>query len=88
MTKIIIVDGLEYTESNRRMRYNPEFHFNQGKVWTIKEVMYLCGMWGSQKTRDISFALGRTESTCLTKVYALRRRGDFEEYRKKFKQDN
>ena len=86
MAKVIILDGLEYTASNHRMRYNPEFHFNQGKPWTMKDVLYLCGMWGESKARDIAFALGRTESTCLTKIYELRKSKVFEEYREKFKQ--
>ena len=73
MSKTVVIEGLEYTASNHRMRYNPEFHFNQGKPWTMKDILYLCGMWG-----------GRTESTCMTKVYELRKNGKFEEYRRMF----
>lgn len=86
LAKTILIDGHEYTASNRRMRYNPEFHFNQGKPWTMKDILYLCGMWNGQKARDIAFALGRTESTCMTKVYDLRKAGVFETYKKKFNQ--
>lgn len=88
LSKTIVKDGYEYTASNHRMRYNPEFHFNQGNPWSKEDLLYLCGMWGGMKTRDISFAIGRTESTCLTKVYSLRKIGLFETYKKKFRQES
>jgi hypothetical protein len=46
-------------------------------------------MWDStQKKRDISLALGRTEGTCLTKVYLLKQNGKFARYKKRFDEEN
>lgn len=85
MAKIITVDGVDYAAYNKRMVYNPEYHFNHGTPWIMKDVLYLCGMWDVQKARDISLALGRTENTCMNKVYELRKAGKFEEYKKMFR---
>lgn len=86
MAATFMLDGIKYTKSNKRMTYNPQFHDRHGEVWTTKEVIYLCGMWESTKKRDIALALGRTEGTCLTKVHNLKRSGDFERFRKMFKE--
>lgn len=77
--------GLVYTKSNRRLRYNPELHFRHGQKWTKEELMELCGLWETMKKRDIALGLGRTESTCLSKVYYLKKIGLFDYYRKEFK---
>ena len=37
------------------------------KHGTLKDIVYLCGMWESAKKRDIALALGRTEGTCMSK---------------------
>lgn len=86
-SEVLVKDGIAYTKSNNRMRYDPEYHENHGKLWTTKDIIYLCGMWKSAPTRTIALCLGRTESTCLTKVYKLKQRGQFEEFRKMFKVD-
>ncbi len=44
MTATFMLDGIKYTKSNKRMVYSPEFHDRHGEIWTIKEVIYLCGM--------------------------------------------
>lgn len=81
-TQTFTVDGIEYTTSNGRIRYNPEFHENHKKPFTVKELAYMCSMWNSMKKADIAFALGRTHSTILTKAYSLKRSGQFEHYKK------
>ncbi|BDR84910.1 hypothetical protein [Clostridium tetani] len=86
MAKTYVKDGIEYTSSNHRMIYNPEFHFKHNKAWTLKDIVYLCGMWESAKKRDIALALGRTEGTCMSKVYGLKKRGEFNRYKRMFKE--
>ena len=85
MSNIVFKNGIAYTASNGRMMYHPEYHFNQGKPWTTSELMYLCGVWGVRRVKDISMALGRTEGTCLQMKYYLKKRGEFEYYREQFK---
>lgn len=68
-----------------KLSYDPSLHYNHGKPWTLREVEYLCGMIGFMKYADISLALGRTQKTCETKVYDLRRMGEFNNYKEKFK---
>lgn len=81
MTEIVKKDGLEYTASNNRMRYNPEFHENHGKPWSTDDLIYLCSMWESTHKATIAAALGRTHGTVLTKGHELRKGGQFERYK-------
>lgn len=81
MSKVILIDGIEYTESNHRMRYNSEFHENYGKHYTKDDLIYMCSMWDSMKKADIAMALGKTHSSVLSKVYYLRKVGLFEHYK-------
>ena len=82
MRNVYLKDGIEYSTSNKRMTYNPEFHENHGKPYTVKELAYLCSMWDTMKKADIAMALGRTHSTVLTKAYYLKKIGQFEHYKK------
>lgn len=81
-TKTYTVDGIEYTASNHRMRYNPEFHENHGKRFTRDDLIYMCSMWDGMKKADIALALGRTLGTVLAKKYELKKDGRFEYYKK------
>ena len=65
---------IEYDRSGR-MKYNPEFHFNQGKSWTHEEEEYLIKWYDLIGMEEMSFALGRTEGTIADKVNRLRKRG-------------
>lgn len=81
MTKTFVKDSCEYTASNKRLRYNPEFHENHGKPFTVNELIYLCSSYDSMKKADIAMALGRTHSTILSKAHELRKSGQFEHYK-------
>lgn len=81
-TKIIVRDGLEYTASNNRMRYNPEFHENHGKPYTRDDLVYMCAMWGSIPIADIAMAIGKTHGSVASKVYTLKRQGRFDHFKK------
>ncbi|MFJ5716566.1 DNA-entry nuclease [Neobacillus sp. NPDC093127] len=83
MPKIYIREGIEYTASNHRMKYNPEFHENHGKPFTVKELAFLCSSWEGMKKADIAMALGRTHGTVLSKAYELKRKGQFEYFKKR-----
>jgi hypothetical protein len=79
---VFVKDGIEYTASNRRMRYNPEFHENHGKPYTKDDFTYMCSMHGSMKLADIAMALGKTHSSVAAKFYYLKKIGLFDHYRK------
>lgn len=81
-TKITIIDKIEYTSSNKRMRYNPEFHDKHNKPFTEDDYIYICSMWKNTKKLDISFALGRTVGSVCLKKYELKKNGLFEYYKK------
>jgi len=85
------VENLEYYASGR-LKYNEEFHFAYKEKWTEEDNAYLCYFHSTiskkrngAKMRDVAFALGRTESTCLERVricelpptYASLRSGGF-----------
>lgn len=82
MTKTFMKSGVEYTASNKRMRYNPEFHEKRGKEYTTSELIYMCSMWDAMKKADIAMALGRTHSSVLNKGQKLRESGEFDYYKK------
>ncbi len=82
MTATYEIDGIKYTKSNHRMRYNPEFHDNHGKRWTDDDLAYLCASWYGMNKADIAMALGRTHGTVLSKAYDLKRSGKFEHYKR------
>ena len=69
------------------MMYNPEFHENHKKPWSLKDIIYLCGMWDSTRKKDIALALGRTENTCLSRAHDIKKSGDFDKYKKMFKEE-
>lgn len=82
MAASITIDGLKYTKSNHRLRYNAEFHENHGKPFTKDDLIYMCSMWDSMKKADIAMALGRTHSTILSKKYYLKKIGLFDYYKR------
>jgi len=63
------------------MCYNPEFHENHGKPFTVNDLIFLCSSWDAMKKADIAMALGRTHGTVLSKAYDLRKSGQFEYYK-------
>lgn len=81
MTQKIIIDGLEYTKSNHRLRYTPEFHENYGKTYTKDDLVYMCSMWDFMKKADIAMALGKTIGSILSKKYNLKKIGLFNYYK-------
>lgn len=67
-----------------RMKYNPEYHGNDGKPWSQEDLMYLCGMHEAMRGKDLSMALERTETAIATKLYALKNKNKdlYDYYRK------
>lgn len=82
MPEIVIIDGLEYTKSNHRLRYNPEFHENHGKPFTKDDLIYMCSMWDGMKKAAIAMALGKTVNAVFNKKYYLKKIGLFDYYKK------
>jgi hypothetical protein len=82
MAEIVVIEGLEYTKSNHRLRYNPEFHENHGLPFTREDKIYMCSMWDSTPKADIAMALGKTLGTVLSKKYNLKKQGLFGYYEK------
>ncbi|WP_202882543.1 DNA-entry nuclease [Gracilibacillus saliphilus] len=72
----------KYPVQKYRMPYNPDFHENHNKDWTVDELIYMCSMWDVTKKADIALALGRTHASVLTQADKLRKSGDFEYYKK------
>ncbi|WP_238600709.1 DNA-entry nuclease [Metasolibacillus meyeri] len=76
------MEAIEVTyDKQGRMNYHPEYHFAHGKPFEEKELEYLCKFYESDGAANISFALGRTESTLREKVRALKINDLFEHYK-------
>ena len=69
-------------DSQGRLKYSPELHENHGKPYTTKELAYICAMHGSMSLVDIGLAVGRTSNAVAMQLSILRKRGQFEHYRK------
>ena len=79
--KTFTVDGYEFIESNRRMKYNPDIHYNHRKPFTTKELAYICFFYEDMNKADMSVSLGRTHGTILAKAHELRQSGEFDYYK-------
>ena len=73
--------NIKYSQTNKRMLYNSEYHENHKRPWTQEDLVYLCKMYEVMDKHSLSLALGRTHSTLLTKVYMLRKKGLFDHYK-------
>lgn len=58
-----------------RMNYHPDFHANQGKLWTTSEQKFLIENYESMGPEQVSLALERTIHTVMTRAYELRKQG-------------
>jgi len=56
-----------------RMKYNPVFHENNGKPWSMEEIQYLKDWYDIIGAEEMSFALSRTMGTVQNKVLTLRK---------------
>lgn len=81
--KTFFKEGVEYYASSGRMVYNPEFHENHKKPWSVQDLIFLCSSYDGMKKRDIALALGRTEMTVFEKAKQLRAEGQFEFFKAK-----
>ena len=62
-------------DKNGRIAYTPELHDRQGEPWTKEEIQYLIDWYNVIGGEEMSLALGRTETTIMTKANTLRKRG-------------
>ncbi|MFL0167705.1 hypothetical protein [Candidatus Clostridium helianthi] len=65
---------VEYDDVGR-MKYNPEYHFNQGTSWSAEDKEYLIEWLDKIGLEEMSLALGRTEATISEKARVLRKQG-------------
>ena len=65
---------VEYDNAGR-MKYNPDLHDRQGKLWDDDEKDYLINWYNIIGLEEMSLALGRTEGTIANKVNKLRSLG-------------
>jgi hypothetical protein len=73
-------DGIKFDKLGR-MKYNPDFHPNHGKPFTLDDLIYMCKFYEIDGPRKIAFALGKTEHTVMSKRSDLRKAGTFEQYK-------
>lgn len=62
-------------DNSGRMRYHPAYHPNHGRAWTTADEQYLIECYDALGPEALSFALGRTIHTVMTRAYALRKQG-------------
>jgi hypothetical protein len=58
-----------------RMKYHPDIHTNQKKPWSNSDQKYLIENYENLGPEQISFDLGRTIHTVMTRAYELRKQG-------------
>lgn len=74
-------DNFEY-DRHGRVKAHPYFHPNQGKKWAREDLFYLCRYWDYASMTEMSYALGRTETSCASQVCFLKKNGHFYRYQK------
>ena len=62
-------------DSSGRMAYHPDFHEKQGTPWSMVDQKFLIDNYEALGPEQVSFELGRTIGTVMTRVYKLRKRG-------------
>ena len=67
-------------DKNGKMKFNKEFHKNNGKKWSDEDVKYLIEWYDIIGAKEMSMALERTEFTVSNKVCELRRNGLMKKY--------
>ncbi|MEG0259890.1 MAG: DNA-entry nuclease [Lysinibacillus sp.] len=76
------MESIEISYDNYgRMLYHPEFHFAHGKTFSESDLEYICKFYEVDHTRNIAFAIGKTEHTIRTKVSKLQKEGLFNYYK-------
>ena len=78
-----IPENLPAIEYDRlgRMKYNSFFHDKQGTRFTESEIIYICKFWEKDKTKNLSLALGRTETSLAKKIQMLKQKSQYEYYK-------
>lgn len=71
-----------------RLGYSNELCTNHYKGFTADELAYMCYWYKKVSSREIALTLGRTQNSILNKVRYLRKKQEFDFYRKKFIKDN
>lgn len=67
-------------DSSGRMKYHPDYHFNHKKPYTVKELAYICSTYRRGARREVSMAVGRTESTISDLICKMKKEGTFDHY--------
>lgn len=62
-------------DSQGRMKYNPDFHFNHKKDWTTTDQRYLLENYKTSTANELSLALGRTPGVIHDRLSRLRKAG-------------
>lgn len=73
-------DGITFDEQGR-MNFHPEFHPNHGKPITLDEKIYIAKYVDIDGSRNVGFALGRTETTIANTKSKMNRNGELQYYR-------
>lgn len=74
------IDGITFDKLGR-MNYHPDFHTNHRTPFTLDELIYMCKFYEIDGPRTVSFAIGRTEHTIMSKVSDLRKQGQYQIYK-------
>lgn len=68
-------------DKSGRMAYHPDYHFSHGLPFTESDLEYICKYYESDETRNIAFAIGKTEHTIRTKINHLKKNNLYDYYK-------
>lgn len=71
---------IEYDE-NGLLKYNPEFHPNYKKPYTLEDLEYLCKYYEVDGLKSISLALGKPPQAIRSMISRLKKSGKFDFYK-------
>lgn len=73
-------DEFQYDQFGRIL-YNPKYHSKHKTFFTEEDIEYLCKYCEIDGLKYMSHALDRPEATLSSKIYLLRKTGEFEYYK-------
>lgn len=71
-------ESIEYDKWGR-MKFHPDFHFNHGKPYSLKESAYIAQNYRRGDVKNLAMVVGRTEHCIRSRVSYFRKSGQFDE---------
>jgi hypothetical protein len=77
---LTVLGKVEY-DSHGRTMFNPSYHTNHRKPFTLDDLIYISKFIDYDGLKSLSLALGKTEKTIASKLSTMRKTGEYYRYK-------